>query len=84
MPPASRPRVIAPPRHDTASAVEYGYAPQTAAFISCGTWSLMGVLSPGLVTSEASKAAGLSNEHAWDGQTRLLKKLGSLCSALLR
>ena len=76
---ADKPQVIVPGCHDTASAVAALPCPAAGtAFISCGTWSLMGVIQPQLVTSAAARAAGLSNEHTWDGQIRLLKNIMGL------
>lgn len=73
------PRIIAPGCHDTASAV--AAMPSSAlgtAFISCGTWSLMGVLTDRPVTDAAALAADLSNEIAVDGRIRLLKNIMGL------
>ena len=72
-------QVVAAPGHDTAAAV--AAMPENAdgaAFISCGTWSLMGVVRPEPVLTEAARTAQLSNELAWDGQTRLLKNIAGL------
>ena len=73
------PLVMAVGGHDTASAVasmptaEAGYA-----FISCGTWSLVGVLHPTPVTTAEAFAGDLSNEIAVDGRIRLLKNVMGL------
>lgn len=76
---SERPRVIAPGCHDTASAVAAmpSSAPGTA-FISCGTWSLMGVLADHPATDAAALEADLSNEIAVDGRIRLLKNIMGL------
>jgi rhamnulokinase len=76
---APLPVVMAVGGHDTASAVaampvlDEGYA-----FISCGTWSLVGVLNPTPVTSAEAFAGELSNEIAVDGRIRLLKNVMGL------
>ena len=50
--------------HDTASAVEGIPMPDTGheAYISSGTWSLLGTKVPSAITDEASAAANYSNE----------------------
>ena len=73
------PRIIVPGCHDTASAV--AAMPTTApgtAFISCGTWSLMGVLADQPATGADALAADLSNEIAVDGRIRLLQNIMGL------
>lgn len=73
------PVVIAPGCHDTASSVAaMPTADPGAAFISCGTWSLMGVLSPVPVTSDAALLGQFSNEIAVDGRIRLLRNIMGL------
>lgn len=69
------PVVVACCTHDTASAV--AAVPATAgrpwAFISSGTWSLVGAeLASPLLTPEA-REAGFTNEAGLDGTTRFLK-----------
>lgn len=59
--------------HDTASAVVG--TPMTtddAAYISCGTWGLVGVELDAPVTTAGSQAANLTNEGGVDGRTRFL------------
>ena len=48
--------------HDTASAVEGIPMAENAPYISSGTWSLLGVKTPGPLTDGASRAANWSNE----------------------
>ena len=70
---SDRPRVIAVGSHDTASAVVG--VPMTsddAAYISCGTWGLVGVELDRPVVTEAARAANFTNEGGVDGRTRLL------------
>lgn len=59
--------------HDTASAVVG--VPMTepdAAYISCGTWGLVGVELEQPVVSAAGRAANFTNEGGVDGRTRFL------------
>jgi rhamnulokinase len=67
-------RVIAPPSHDTASAV-VGVPLQDpgAAYVSSGTWSLVGVETREPVIDEAAMAANLTNEGGAYGTIRLLR-----------
>lgn len=59
--------------HDTACAV-YGLGPLAAdqAFVSLGTWSLLGCLEEGPVLTKEAEHAGFSNERAIDGKVRFL------------
>jgi rhamnulokinase len=71
--------VIAVGSHDTASAVVG--VPATSdrfAYISCGTWSLVGVELEKPVLSEASRAAGFTNELGVDGTVRYLHNVMGL------
>jgi rhamnulokinase len=71
--------VIAVGSHDTASAVVGVPADgERFAFISCGTWSLVGVELPAPVLSEASRAANFSNELGVDGTVRYLRNVMGL------
>jgi rhamnulokinase len=55
--------IIAPCTHDTASAVAAVPARgEDWAFLSCGTWSVVGALTPQVVTSPQAFAAGVFNE----------------------
>jgi rhamnulokinase len=57
------PVIVVPAAHDTASAVAASPGdPATTAYLSSGTWSLMGMVHAQAVTSEPLRAAGLSNE----------------------
>lgn len=73
------PRIVAVACHDTASAV--GAIPgldPASAFISSGTWSLMGVeLAVPVITDEARRA-GFTNEGGLAGTTRFQKNLAGL------
>lgn len=68
--------VILPATHDTGSA--YMAVPAKddgAAFLSSGTWSLLGTELSAPVTSEAALQAGFSNEGGYSGTTRFLKNI---------
>ncbi|HEU4808924.1 MAG TPA: rhamnulokinase family protein [Homoserinimonas sp.] len=65
--------------HDTASAVVAIPALDPAfAYISCGTWSLVGVELEHPVLSEASRLAGFTNEGGFDGRVRYLHNVMGL------
>jgi rhamnulokinase len=72
-------RVAVPGTHDTASAVAaVPFRDPGAAYISAGSWSLVGVeLAEPLIT-DASFAANLTNEGGVGGTTRLLKNVDGL------
>jgi len=65
--------------HDTASAVVgVPAASQRFAYVSCGTWSLVGVELPAPVLTEASRRAGFTNELGVDGTVRYLRNVMGL------
>jgi len=64
--------------HDTASAVVAVPAHGNCVFISCGTWSIMGVETNRPIITERSEALGFSNEGGAGGKIRLLKNLMGL------
>lgn len=71
--------VHAPAEHDTGSAIVA--VPATSedyAYISSGTWSLMGIESPEPRISEATRSANFTNEGGACGTTRLLKNIMGL------
>lgn len=72
--------VIAPATHDTGSAVAAVPAEggDGWAYISCGTWSLVGVETPAPVISEETLAFNLTNEGGYGGTTRLLRNVMGL------
>jgi rhamnulokinase len=75
-------RVHAPASHDTASAVAAvpaeGVAGGNWAYLSSGTWSLMGAeLAEPVITAESS-AEGFTNERGALGTTRFLKNIAGL------
>ncbi len=65
--------------HDTASAVVA--VPATTerfAYISSGTWSLVGLELDAPVLTEAARTANFTNELGVDGRTRFLRNVGGL------
>jgi rhamnulokinase len=72
--------VIAGASHDTASAAaSVPYKDKDgAAFISCGTWSLVGRETAEPVLSDQSYAYGFTNEGCYGGTNRLLKNITGL------
>ena len=76
--PGSTP-VAAVASHDTASAVvAVPLSSPRAAFISSGTWSLVGVELDAPVLTPRAHAANLTNERGFAGTTRLLKNVMGL------
>jgi rhamnulokinase len=71
--------VVAVGSHDTASAVVA--TPMTepgGAYISCGTWGLVGVETEHPVLSDAARDANFTNEGGVDGRTRFLHNVMGL------
>ena len=70
--------MIAPACHDTGSAVAAISAREGTAFLSSGTWSLVGTeLDAPVITSEALRL-NFTNEGGVNGTTRLLKNVMGL------
>ena len=70
--------VIAPASHDTGSAVAAISAREGTAFLSSGTWSLLGTeLDAPVVTADALRL-NFTNEGGVNGTTRLLKNVMGL------
>jgi rhamnulokinase len=68
--------VIAVAGHDTGSAiVSVPSALNNFAYISSGTWSLMGIESPHPIISEQTRELNFTNEGGVDGTTRFLKNI---------
>ncbi len=68
--------VIAVAGHDTASAVAAVPAKDKRfAYLSSGTWSLMGIESPHAIINEGSFAKNFTNEGGIEGTTRFLKNI---------
>ena len=74
--------VVAPATHDTAAAVAAVPTRNTGrtnwAYISSGTWSLMGVEVPQAVLSDRALELNVTNEGGIDGTYRLLKNIMGL------
>jgi len=72
-------KVVAVGSHDTASAVAAVPAKQeNFAYISSGTWSLVGLELQHPVLTEASRQANFTNERGVDGTIRYLRNVGGL------
>ena len=68
--------VIAVAGHDTASAVAAVPAQnEQFAYLSSGTWSLMGIEVPAPIINEASARENFTNEGSIEGTTRFLKNI---------
>jgi rhamnulokinase len=70
--------VLAVASHDTASAVAAAPLGVSAAYISSGTWSLVGLELPAPVLTAASRAANFTNELGLDGTVRYLRNVMGL------
>ncbi|MCA9188751.1 MAG: rhamnulokinase [Planctomycetales bacterium] len=74
--------VVTPATHDTGSAVAAVPTANTGradwAYISSGTWSLMGVEVPEPVTSDTCASLNFTNEGGVGGSIRLLKNIAGL------
>lgn len=74
-------KVIAVGSHDTASAV-YAvpgtYGVDGTAFLSSGTWSLLGVVIDAPITTEKARLAGFTNEGAVGGKIKFLQNITGL------
>ncbi len=69
-------KVIAVAGHDTQCAVAAMPAPEeNAAFLSCGTWSLLGCELDAPVLTEQSRLLALSNEQGANGKVNYLKNI---------
>jgi rhamnulokinase len=71
--------VVAGATHDTASAVAaVPFRHADAAYISCGTWSLVGLERPAPLIDDRTFAANLTNEGGVEGTFRVLKNVTGL------
>ena len=70
--------VVAPACHDTGSAVAAVHAHGHRAFISSGTWSLLGTELKAPVITERARELNFTNEGGVYGTTRLLKNIAGL------
>ena len=68
--------VVAVAGHDTASAIAaVPAADEHFAYLSSGTWSLMGIEVPAPIINEASARENFTNEGGIEGTTRFLKNI---------
>ena len=68
--------VVAVAGHDTASAVAAVPAlSPNFAYLSCGTWSLLGIETPQAIINEKSYQYNFTNEGGIEGTTRFLKNI---------
>ena len=68
--------VIAVAGHDTAAAIAaVPAADEKFAYLSSGTWSLMGIETPAPIINEESTRLNFTNEGGIDGTTRFLKNI---------
>lgn len=73
------PTVTAVGSHDTASAVVAVPAEKADfAYVSCGTWALVGLELEGPILTEASRQANFTNEAGVDGRVRYLRNVMGL------
>ena len=71
--------IVAVGSHDTASAVAAVPAEDgNYAYLSCGTWSLLGIESPTPIINEDSFKNNFTNEGGLDGTIRFLKNITGL------
>jgi len=72
-------KVVAIAAHDTASAVAAVPAQDPDyAYLSCGTWSLLGIESPKPIINDESYRLNFTNEGGIEGTTRFLKNICGL------
>jgi rhamnulokinase len=72
-------RVTTVASHDTASAVvAVPAAAEAFAYVSCGTWALVGLELDAPVRTEASRTANFTNEVGVDGTIRYLRNVSGL------
>lgn len=68
--------VVAVAGHDTASAVAGIPAPDSdCAYLSCGTWALLGIEADHFNVSESARKYNFTNEGGINGTTRFLKNI---------
>jgi rhamnulokinase len=67
--------VIAPACHDTGSAVAAVEAGGTTAFLSSGTWSLLGTEVPSAIVTDQARRLNFTNEGGVGNTIRLLKNI---------
>jgi rhamnulokinase len=70
--------IVVPGCHDTASAVASVRVSGDTAFLSSGTWSLLGVELDAPIVTPKARDLNFTNEGGVCGTTRLLKNIGGL------
>jgi rhamnulokinase len=70
--------IVSPACHDTGSAFAAVPVGDTAAFLSSGTWSLLGTEVPAPIITPQAMDLDFTNEGGVCGTTRLLKNIGGL------
>jgi rhamnulokinase len=70
--------IVTPACHDTGSAFTAVPAGEDTAFLSSGTWSLLGTELPAAVITPRAMELDFTNEGGVCGTTRLLKNIGGL------
>lgn len=70
--------VIATASHDTAAAVAGIPGTSQSAFLSSGTWCIIGAELPEPVLTDEAREAGFANEQGVEGTTRFLKNVSGL------
>lgn len=70
--------VTAVASHDTACAVAATPLDEHGAFVSCGTWALVGVELPAPVVTPEAMSDGFTNERGLDGRIRFLHNVMGL------
>ena len=68
-------KVIAPATHDTGSAIAGTPLEADEAYISSGTWSLMGIESPVPIATPEALAMNFTNEGGLESRFRVLKNI---------
>ena len=69
--------VVAPACHDTGSAFA-AVSPEGGAFLSSGTWSLLGAEVAAPIVTAKARALNFTNEGGVEGTTRLLKNISGM------
>ncbi|WP_241154826.1 rhamnulokinase family protein [Halorubrum sp. CSM-61] len=72
---SSTPELIMPASHDTASAVAGLPLSEDAAFLSTGSWFIIGCEQPEPIRTDGAFNSSVSNELGADGTIRLLKNI---------
>ncbi len=70
--------VVAPATHDTASAVVGAPIGEGWAYLSSGTWSLLGIETEVPLLTDTAREVGLTNEGGVEGKNRLLKNIAGM------